>query len=83
MPYVYEHLPEIFMYTNARWGINPLQPPARGILALLLLVFRVCADDHHLAVPADDLAFFAHRFDRRTYFHGDSSLQLSGPCRAR
>ena len=30
---------------------------------------RVLADDEHLAMASDDLAFVAHFLDRRTYLH--------------
>jgi len=39
-------------------------------LALSLLMVGVFAADHHnFAVPFDDLALVAHRFDRRSDFH--------------
>ena len=37
--------------------------------ALLLLVLRVLADDHHMALALDDLALFANGFDRGTNLH--------------
>ena len=37
--------------------------------ALTLFVLGVLADDHHFAFPLDDLAFFAHGFYGRSYFH--------------
>src|ERR1700733_14772684 len=43
-----------------------------GDLALPLLVTWVGADHENPPVAADDLALFAHRFDRRSYLHGDS-----------
>ena len=39
------------------------------LLALLLLVLRVLADDHNLALAANDLALFADRLYRRSYLH--------------
>jgi hypothetical protein len=45
-------------------------PAILAMLALPLLVLGVRrADDKDLAVPADDLAFLADRFDGRTNFH--------------
>ena len=38
-------------------------------LALLLLVLGILADDHHMTPAANDLALFAHFFDRRSDFH--------------
>ena len=38
-------------------------------LALLLLVLRVLADNHNLALTADDLALLADRLNRRSYLH--------------
>jgi hypothetical protein len=56
--------------TSTRLLRGMLTPEIRAIaLALSLLVTRVRADDEHPAVAADDLAFFAHRFDRGSYFH--------------
>src|SRR5689334_24400199 len=50
-----------------------LTPEIRAIAsALSLLVTRVRADHEHPAVAADDLALFAHRFDRGSYFHARS-----------
>ena len=37
--------------------------------ALLLLVLRIFADDHDLALTANDLALFTHFLDRRSDFH--------------
>ena len=37
--------------------------------ALLLLVLRILADDHHTALALNDLALFADRLHRRTNFH--------------
>src|SRR5271168_2585024 len=50
--------------------------------SLALLVTLVLADHQHHPVAADDLAFLAHRLDRRSYLHdpfrrlgsGDSAL---------
>src|SRR2546428_5630453 len=36
---------------------------------LALLVALVLADHQHHAIAADDLAFLAHRLDRRSYLH--------------
>jgi hypothetical protein len=47
-------------------------------LALPLLVTRVRADHQNAAVPADDLALFAHRLDRGSYFHARPSTGWSG-----
>ena len=38
-------------------------------LALLLLVLRVLADNHNLALTADDLALLTDRLYRRSYLH--------------
>src|SRR5690242_3684928 len=47
-----------------------LMPAIRAIrLPLALLVALVLADHQHHAVAADDLAFLAHRLDRRSYLH--------------
>ena len=37
--------------------------------ALLLLMLRVLADYHDMALPLDDLAFFANRLNAGSYFH--------------
>src|ERR1700729_1356377 len=47
-----------------------LTPEMRAISTLPLLVARIRADHEDPAVPADDLALLAHRFDRGSYFHG-------------
>ena len=39
------------------------------LLALLLLMLRVLADNHDLALAADDLALLADRLYRRSYLH--------------
>jgi hypothetical protein len=39
------------------------------VSALLLLMFRVLADYHDMALPLDDLAFFANRLNAGSYFH--------------
>ena len=39
------------------------------LLALLLLVLRVLADNHNLALTANDLALLADRLYRRSYLH--------------
>ena len=41
----------------------------RRFLALLLLVLRVLADNHNLALTANDLALFADRLHGRTNLH--------------
>ena len=41
----------------------------RRRLALLLLVLRVLADNHNLALTANDLALLADRLYRRSYLH--------------
>ena len=38
-------------------------------LALTLFVLRVLTDDHDFTLALDDLALFAHFFDRRSDFH--------------
>lgn len=48
-----------------------------GTLALTLLVTRVIADDHNVAVTADDLALFADLFNAGLDLHGDSLFSLS------
>ena len=45
-----------------------MDTPYKG-LALLLLVLRVLADNHNLALAADDLALLADRLYRRSYLH--------------
>src|SRR5436190_15491201 len=45
---------------------------------LTLLVTFVGADHEHHAVAADDLAFLAHRLDRRSYLHGPFRRLASG-----
>jgi hypothetical protein len=37
-------------------------------------VTRIRADHQNPPVPADDLALFAHRLDRRSYFHARFAL---------
>ena len=39
------------------------------LLALLLLMLRVLADNHDAAFALDDLALFAHGLHGRSYFH--------------
>ena len=41
----------------------------RRFLALLLLVLRIFANDHNLALALDDLALFANFLDGRLNFH--------------
>jgi len=38
-------------------------------LTLTLLVLGILTDYHDLALALDDLALFANRFYRRSYFH--------------
>ena len=55
--------------------------PSQAVLilsTLFLLVLRIFADDHYLAVSLDDFALFADRFYRSSYFQFNSSL-LSRP----
>jgi hypothetical protein len=40
-------------------------------------VTRIRADDKDPALAADDLALFAHRLDRRSYFHARFALVVS------
>src|ERR1700733_3661069 len=47
-----------------------LTPEMRAISALPLLVAWIRADHQDPAVPPDDLALLAHRFNRGSYFHG-------------
>lgn len=47
------------------WGFAGDHPCS----ALLLLVFGVLADDHHMALALDDLALFANGFNRGTNLH--------------
>src|ERR1700736_683155 len=42
---------------------------ATGRSPLALLVALVLADHEHHSIAADDLAFLAHRLDRRSYLH--------------
>src|SRR3954470_16999156 len=51
---------------------------AMSLLALTLLVPRVLADHEDRAVAADDLAFLAHRLDRRSYLHDPFQALVSG-----
>src|SRR5438270_10733925 len=44
-------------------------PCGYGASALPLLVAGIRADHQHPSVTTDDLAFFAHRLDRGSYFH--------------
>ena len=51
--------------------------PSQAVLilsTLFLLVLRIFADNHYLAVSLDDFALFADRFYRSSYFHFNSSL---------
>src|SRR3954449_4310980 len=50
-----------------------------ALLALLLLVTRVLADDEDPPVSADDLALLAHRLDRRSYLHDPFRLDDRRP----
>ena len=48
--------------------------------ALLLLMLGILADDHHTALPLDNLALLADRLHRRTNFHGSLPPYMgSGP----
>ena len=42
---------------------------AKPILALLLLVLGINADNHYAALAANDLALLADRLYRRSYLH--------------
>src|SRR5439155_19722255 len=44
---------------------------------LALLVTLVLVDHQHHAIAADDLAFLAHRLDRRSYLHDPSRRLVS------
>jgi hypothetical protein len=44
-----------------------------ALSALLLLMLRILADNHHAALALDYLAFLANRVNRRSYLHVDSS----------
>lgn len=61
------------MYDKIVWIPTLREAAAHTIhqrkLALLLLMFGILANDHHMALALDDLAFFADRLDRRTNFH--------------
>lgn len=63
---------ELGIFSYKTWG-----------LALALLVARVLADDHHVAVAADDLALVADRLDRGVDLHCDSLCSLSSYSRMR
>src|SRR5437660_11607781 len=58
---------------------------AIGRSPLALLVALVLADHQHHAMAADDLAFLAHRPDRRSYLHRSLSAtgfpRLGSGCR--
>src|SRR5439155_3203382 len=63
------------MSTCLSRGISTPEMRAIGDpLPLLLLVLRVRADHHHVAVSADDLALLAARLYGRTDFHRTVSL---------
>jgi hypothetical protein len=51
-------------------------PKSKIKSALLLLVFRVAADDPHNTLAADDLAVFADPPDARTHFHDRSAFPI-------
>lgn len=55
-----------------------------GVLTLALLVARVFADDHNVAVATDDLALVTDLLDAGVYLH-DVSFSLSSyrPCSGR
>ena len=53
-------------------------PPYTGVLALLLLMLGILADDHDPALALDDLALFAHGLNGRSHFHGSTSILISG-----
>ena len=50
-------------------------------LALTLLVTRVLADDHHVAVTADDLALVTDLLDAGLDLHGGSLTGIGRPVR--
>ena len=60
------------MYDKTVWSQHS-QAAAHTIhqhlLALLLLVLGIFADDHHMTFALNNLALFANGFDRRTNFH--------------
>ena len=52
--------------------------PDNGVLALLLLVLGILANDHHATLTANDLALFAHGLNGRSHFHLDCLLTAVG-----
>src|SRR6267154_2022211 len=52
-------------------------PRRNGALALPLLMAGIRADHQNASMTADDLAFFAHRLDRGSYFHVRPSVRRS------
>src|SRR5688572_17716951 len=50
-------------------GMSTPEIRAMRSLSLLLLVLRVVANDHHVAVTADDLALLTALLDRRSDLH--------------
>jgi hypothetical protein len=50
------------------WAATP-NPKSKSVLALLLFVARVLADDAHHVLALDDLAAFAKPFDGCSDFH--------------
>ena len=59
---------------------SPISAVTR-VLALLLLVLRVLADNHNLALAADDLALLADRLYRRSYLHDILPPSIFSECR--
>jgi hypothetical protein len=56
---------------------SALCPRRYANLPLPLLVLGVLANHHHLAFAADDFAFIANLFDRRTNFHIRPSTEFN------
>src|SRR5210317_301472 len=55
------------------WDLDPALY-VLSYLALALLVTRVLADHHHIAVTTNDFALVAHGLNAGTYLHGLSLL---------
>ena len=66
---------ELFSYVCGGENLRTLTRPLR--LTLALLVTRVLADDHDVAVTTDHLALVADRLDARVDLHCDSLVSLS------
>jgi hypothetical protein len=67
-------------------GVARLRSRSDGfvfLLALLLLMLRVLADNHDAAFALNDLALLANGFHTRSYFHGGSPFDSCSKSRSK